>query len=73
MIIVRISRAPFLFRPWMCELQEAGIIEVVLSFNDDSDRQQNQSDFQMVCYDSLFLSKIQFLAQAVFYYSFEKP
>ena len=35
MMIVCISRAPFLFRPWRCKLQEAGIIEAVLSSNDD--------------------------------------
>ena len=35
MMIVCVSRAPFLFRAWRCELQEAGIIEVVLSFNND--------------------------------------
>ena len=35
MMIVCFSRAIFLFRLWRCELQKAGIIEVVLSFNDD--------------------------------------
>ena len=37
------------------KLQETGIEEVILSFINDCDRQQNQSDFQMVCYDRLFL------------------
>ena len=37
------------------KLQEAGTVDVVLSFNNDYDRQENQSDFQMVCYDTLFL------------------
>ena len=35
MMIVCILRASSLFRPWRYELQEAGIIEAVLSFNDD--------------------------------------
>ena len=34
-MIVCNLRAPFLFRPWRYELQEAGIVEVVLSLNDD--------------------------------------
>ena len=55
MMIVCISRASFLFRSWRRKLQEAGIKDIMLSFNNDCDRQQNQSDFQMVCYDRLFL------------------
>ena len=39
----------------MKKLQEAGMVDVFLSVNNDCDRQQNQSDFQMVCYDRLFL------------------
>ena len=54
-LIVRISRASFLFRSWRRKLQETGIVGIILSFNDDCDRQQNQSDFKMVCYDRLFL------------------
>ena len=48
-MIVCISRASFLFRPWRKKFQEAGIVDVILSFNNDCDSQQNQSDFQMVC------------------------
>ena len=55
MIVVCISRASFLFRSWRKKLHEAGIVDVILSFSNDCDRQQNQSDFQMVCYDRLFL------------------
>ena len=50
-MIVGIWRASFLFRSWRKKLQEAEIVDVILSFNNDCDRQQNQSDFQMVCYD----------------------
>ena len=55
MMVVCISRASFLFRSRRRKLQEARIVDVFLSFNNDCDRQQNQSDFQMVCYDRLFL------------------
>ena len=55
MMVVCISRESFLFRSWRRKLQEAGNVEVPLSFNNDCNRQQNQSDFQMVCYDVLFL------------------
>ena len=55
MMIVCISRASSLFRPWRKKLQETGIVDVILYLNDDCDRQQNQSDIQMVCYDRLFL------------------
>ena len=55
MMVVCFSRASFLFRSWRKKLQEAGIVNVILSFNTDCDRQQNQSDFLMVCYDRLFL------------------
>ena len=55
MMIVCISRASFLFRFWRRKLQEAGIVGVILSFDNDCDHQQNQYDFQMVCYDCLFL------------------
>ena len=55
MMVVCISRASFLFRSWRRKLQEAGIVDIILSFNNDCGRQQNQSDFQMVCYDRLFL------------------
>ena len=54
-MVVCISRATFLFRSWRKKLQEAGIVDVILSFNNDCDRQQNQSDFRIVCYDHLFL------------------
>ena len=43
MMIVDISRASFLFRSWRRKLQEAGIVDIILSFNNDCDRQQNQS------------------------------
>ena len=59
MMIVCISRASFLFRSWEWKLQEAGIVEVVLSFDNDCDRQRNQSDFQMVCYDRLLLIDVE--------------
>ena len=55
MMIVCISRASFLFRSWRRKLQKKRIVDIVLSFNNDCDRQQNQSDFQMICYDRLFL------------------
>ena len=55
MMVVCISRASFLFRSWRRKLQEAGIVDIILTFNNDCDRQLNQSDFQMVCYDRLFL------------------
>ena len=55
MMIVCISRASILFRSWGRKLQEARIVGVILSFDNDCDHQQNQSDFQMVCYDCLFL------------------
>ena len=55
MKFVCMSRASFLFRSWRRKLQEAGIVDISLSFNNDRDRQQSQSDFQMVCYDCLFL------------------
>ena len=55
MIVVCISRASFLFRSWWRKLQEAETVDVILSFNNYCDRQQNQSDFQMVYYDHLFL------------------
>ena len=45
MMIVCISRASFLFRYWRRNFQEAGIVDVILSFNNDCERQQNQSDF----------------------------
>ena len=52
----RLYFASIIFVPFSEEkLQEPGIVDVILSFNNDCDRQQNQSDFQMVCYDSLFL------------------
>ena len=55
MMIVCISRASILFRSWRKKLQEAGTVDLILSFSNDCDRKQNQSDFQMVCYDRLFL------------------
>ena len=55
MLVVCISRASFLFRSWRMKLHEAGIVDIILSFNNDCDRQQYQSDFQVVCYDRLFL------------------
>ena len=48
MMVVYISRALFLFRSWRRKLQEAGIVDIILSINNDCDRQQSQSDFQMV-------------------------
>ena len=53
MMIVCISRASFLFRSWRIKLPEAGIVDVFLSFNNDCDRQQNQYDFRMACYEWL--------------------
>ena len=55
MLVVCNSRASLLFRSWRMKLHEAGIIDSILSFNNDCDRQQNQSDFLVVCYDRLFL------------------
>ena len=55
MMVVCNSQASFLFHSWRRKLQEAGIVDVILSFNNDCDSQQNQSDFQMDCYDRLFL------------------
>ena len=55
MTIVCISRATLLFRSWRWKLQEARIKDISLSFNNDCDRQQSQSDFQMVCYDRFVL------------------
>ena len=49
------SRASFPFHSWRRKLQETGIVDLILSFNDDWDRQQNESVFKMVCYDRLFL------------------
>ena len=55
MMVVCNSQASFLFRSWRRKLQEAGIVDIILSFNNDCDRKQNQSDFQLICYDRLFL------------------
>ena len=55
MMIVCNSRASFLFRSWRRKLQEAGMVDIILSFNIGCDRKQNQFDFQLVCYDHLFL------------------
>ena len=54
-MVVCVSLASFLFRSWRRKLQEAGIVYIIFSFNNDCDRQQNQSDFQMVCYDRIIL------------------
>ena len=38
MKFVCMSRASFLFRSWRRKLQEAGIVDISLSFNNDCDR-----------------------------------
>ena len=48
------------------KLQEAGIVDVILSFNNDCDHQQNQPDFQMVSYDHLFLFGVENCASILF-------
>ena len=60
MMVVCISRASLLFRSWKMKLHEAGIVDIILSFNDECDRQPNQSDFLVVCYDRLFGRKLCF-------------
>ena len=35
-MVVCISRASFLFRSWRRKLQEAGIVDIILSFNNAS-------------------------------------
>ena len=53
MMVVCISRASFLFRSRRRKLQEAGIVDVILSFNNGCDRKQNQSEskwFLMIVY-----------------------
>ena len=42
MMLVCISRASFLFRSWRRKLHEAGIVEIILSFNNDCDRKPNK-------------------------------
>ena len=56
MMIVCISRASF-FGSVLGEgsSRKLELSILFLSFNNDCDRQQNQSDFQMICYDRLFL------------------
>ena len=48
------------------EAPGAGIVDVILSFNNDCDHQQNQSDFQMVFYDRLFLFGVENCASILF-------
>ena len=55
MKFVCMSRASFLFRSWRRKLQEAGIVDISLPFNNDCDCLLSQFDFQMVCYGRYFL------------------
>ena len=42
------------------------MVQVVLSFDFDCDRQRNQSDFLMVCYDRLLLIDVENCASILF-------